>query len=46
MWALTFASYLDKSKGLDDGSTIGLSYNKNGELMDSSLINQSMGMMM
>jgi hypothetical protein len=46
MWALTFASYLDKSKGLDNGSNIGLSQNKNNELIVSPLINKSMGMMM
>lgn len=43
MWALTFASHLDKSKGLDNGSNIGISQDENDELVVSPLINKSMG---
>jgi hypothetical protein len=46
MWALTFASHLDKSKGLDNGSNVGYSFNKKDELITHPLIYDSMGMMM
>ena len=46
MWALTFASHLDKSKGLDNGSNAGYLFNKKGELILHPLIYNGMGMTM
>ena len=44
MLALTFATHLDKSRGLDNGSNFGLFQSKDDKLMTTDLVNQSMGM--
>jgi len=46
MVALTFASHLDKSKGLDNGSNSGITKNADDEIILSNQIEKQMGMMM
>jgi len=46
MWALTFATHLDKSRGLNTGSISGIMKDADGELIMSNQVEQSMGMMM
>jgi len=43
MMALTFASHLDKSVGLDNGNNIGIYENKDEEMVVNTLTEESMG---
>ena len=45
MYALTFATHLDKSKGLDAGINFGLFRDKKGNLNVSSVLSKGMGML-
>ena len=45
MWALTFATHLDKGRGLNDGSNFGIFTDKNGNLKVDSIVESSMGVM-
>ena len=45
MWALTFATHLDKSRGLDAGNNVGISKDKEGNTIVTTILEQSMGMM-
>ncbi len=46
MWALTFATHLDKSKGLDSGTNSGIMKDNNDNLIISNQVEQAMGVMM
>ncbi len=45
MWALTFATHLDKSKGLDSGTNSGIMKDIDGKVIISDQVEQSMGVM-
>jgi len=44
MWALTFATHLDKSRGLNTGGIVGMQRKSNGEIIMSNLVSESMGL--
>jgi len=46
MWALTFATHLDKSRGLNTGDIFGLSKDKDGNIETTKILEESMGLMM
>jgi len=46
MWALTFATHLDKSRGLDAGNIVSIFKDKDGNIKTTKILESSMGMMM
>ncbi len=46
MWALTFATHLDKSRGLDTGNIISIFKDKSGNTKITKILEQSMGLML
>ena len=46
MFALTFATHLDKSRGLNTGNNVGIFKDKNGNTKITKVVEQSMGMML